>query len=163
MGSEPLTLGLLSWSWVLMFKKLVSWPAVAIALAAAIVLAFVGHRESSEMARLAEHGHKAMAQIEEVHWKTKRGMERNFTLAVVFETENGTEVREEIPVDNDIGKRARDDDAFVEVEVAYLPEEPSVVRLANAKDGSAAMYAIAGLLAIIGIALGLLRLRQGRA
>lgn len=146
-----------------MFKKFISWPAAAIALGACVVLGFLGHAESSEMKRLADHGRKAVAQIEEVHWTTKRGVDRNYTLQVAFDTESGTTVREDISVDSDLGKRARDDDSFVEMEVAYLPEDPSVVRVADAEDGSTAMYAAAGVLALIGIALGLLRLRQGRS
>ncbi|WP_158986888.1 DUF3592 domain-containing protein [Lysobacter panacisoli] len=146
-----------------MFEKLVSWPAVAFVLGVAVLIAFMGYRETSEMTRLSEHGRKAMAQIEEVHWTTRRGIDSNYTLDVTFEPEGGKAVHEEVSVDNDIGEQARNDESFTELEVSYLPDDTSVVRPADAEDGSTRMYVVAGAMAALAALLAMLRLRQGYA
>src|SRR5687768_12602246 len=133
-----------------MLQKILSWPVILGAFAVSILLGFWGYNERSEMARLADHGKQAMAQIEHVEWTTKRGLDRNFTLSIAFETEAGQSVEEKLRVDNDTGKRARDDDDFVELPVVYLPEEPSVVRQAGETDASSAAFAIAGIVALLG-------------
>lgn len=143
-----------------MLQKLLTWPAILLALAAAILIGFMGYKEHSETSRLADHGRAANATIQEVNWTTKRGMDRNFDLTIEFTTEAGESVKETLRVDSDTGKRARDDDSFVEVPVTYLPEDPAVVRLAGEPDASTRMYVIAGILALAGVILLVLRLRS---
>lgn len=143
-----------------MLQKLLTWPVILGALVVAIVLGAVGYNERSEMSRLADHGKHAVATIEEVNWTTKRGMDRNFDLTVRFTTEAGQSIKETLRVDSETGKRARDDDDFVELPVVYLPEAPSVVRDASDTDASSGMFAIAGLAGLLGVILLVVRLRR---
>ena len=145
-----------------MFQKLLGWPVILGAMAIALVLGFVGYKERSEMSRLADHGKETLAQIEEVKWTTKRGVDRNFDLTIAFTTESGQAVKEKLRVDDATGKRARDDDAFVELPVRYLPEEPSVVRQADEADGSKGMFVIAAFALLAGVILLALRLRSAK-
>lgn len=142
-----------------MLKKFLTWPAILLMLAMAALIAFMGHKERSETSRLVDHGKTASATIEEVKWTSKRGMDRNFDLTLAFTTAAGQSVKEILRVDTDTGKRARDDDSFVEVPVTYLPEDPTVVRLAGEPDASMRMFVIAGILALAGAILLVLRLR----
>lgn len=120
----------------------------------------MGYKEHSEMSRLAERGKPAVANIEEVHWTTKRGMDRNFDLTISFTTEAGQNVSEKLRVDSATGKRARDDDDFVELPVVYLPEDPTVVRQADETNASKGMFAIAAILLLVGAVLLMVRLRS---
>ncbi|WP_342315289.1 hypothetical protein [Lysobacter sp. FW306-1B-D06B] len=146
-----------------MLQKILSWPAVLLAFAVAAIVGFMGYTEHSEMTRLADHGKQAIAQIEEVEWKTKRGMDRNFDLTITFDTEAGQNVKAKLRVDTDTGKRARDDDEFVELPIVYLPEKTSVVRQAGETNASMGMFVIAAIAALAGIVLLVLRLRSSKA
>lgn len=146
-----------------MLQKLLTWPAILGAIAVALILGFMGYKEHSEMSRLADHGKQTIAQIEEVNWKTKRGMDRNFDLTIAFATETGQSVRQTVRVDSDTGKQARDDDSFVELPVVYLPEDPTVVRPTDETDASMGMFLIAALAGLAGIVLLVVRLRSKNA
>jgi len=146
-----------------MLEKLRSWPAILGIFVVAVVGGVMGYAERSEMTRLADHGKQALAQIKEVNWTQKRGIDRNFDLTVTFSTEAGQNVEETVRVDTETGKRARDDDEFVELPVIYLPEEPSVVRQAGESDASMGMFAIAAVASLMGLMLLALRLRSTKA
>lgn len=146
-----------------MVQKMFTWPVILGAIAVAAILAVLGFAEHLEMSRLADHGKNAVARVEGVKWTTKRGMDRNFDLTITFPTEAGQTVSETVRVDTDTGKRARDDDDFVELPVVYLPEEPSIVRHAGETDASAGMFAIAAIAALVGLVLLVMRLRRRTA
>lgn len=146
-----------------MLEKLKSWPTILGAIVVAVITGFMGYTERSEMTRLTDHGKQALAQIEEVNWTQKRGIDRNFDLTVTFTTEAGDKVKETVRVDTETGKRARDEDDFVELPVIYLPEEPSVVRPADESDASMGMFAIAAVAGLVGLILLTLRLRSTKA
>lgn len=146
-----------------MLQKLLSWPVIVGAIVIAIVLGVLGRNERSEMSRLADHGKQAVAKIEEVNWTSKRGMDRNFDLTVTFTTGSGESVRKTLRVDADTGRRARDDDDFVELPVVYLPEDTSVVRAEGDTDASTRMFALAAFAGVAGLILLVIRLRRRSA
>jgi len=143
-----------------MLEKLLRWPVILGALAVGVVLGFMGYTEHSAMSRLADHGKQAIAEIKEVQWSTKRGMDRNFDLTVSFKAESGESVKQTVRVDTDTGKRARDDDSFVELPIVYLPEDPDVVRQAGETDATAGLFVMAAIVLLVGGILLTLRLRR---
>jgi len=143
--------------------KLTAWPIIAGCFLVTLVVGVMGYKESTEMTQLAESGIAASAVIKEVKWSQKRGMDRNFDLTVSFTTKLGQKVTEVLRVDTETGKRARDDDDFLNLPVVYLPEDPSVLRVAGEGDHSRGMFVVAMITLIAGAILCFLRIFAIRA
>ena len=140
-------------------KNLISWPAIALAALLSIALAIFGYRDAAQTTALAEHGKRVVAQIEEVNWTTKRGVDRNFQLKVAFETASGV-MHQTVDVDKELGERARDDEGFDELDVVYLPEDTSTVRVVDDPGMATGLYIISALAAALAGILAFLRLRK---
>ncbi|HEY0502688.1 MAG TPA: hypothetical protein VGD42_04250 [Lysobacter sp.] len=130
-------------------------------LLASLTLALTTEGRSSEHSRLADHGRTARARIEHVEMRVKR--RHQATLAIAFETADGTTVRNRIDVTRSLGMRARDDASFKELDVVYLPEDPSVVRPAGQRDDARWRYLLAAVPAAGGVWATLQRLRRSPA
>lgn len=141
-----------------MLTRIASWPVIAGCFVVALVVGMMGYKESTEMTRLSHAGTATSAVIEEVKWSQRRGMDRNFDLTVSFTTTSGQKVAEVVRVDTDTGRRARDERDFVRIQVVYLPEDPSVLRVAGEADHSRGMFVVAMAAMILASILCFLRI-----
>lgn len=128
-----------------------------------IGLGFGAFDEMNTSKALADHGVSTKALVEEVTWKKKSGIEKNFKAKVVFELEDGTVQRDTISVGSELGKRLRDDDSMTHIDIKYLPENPSKAELAEHTDQSTWMFAASVALTIAGVGILVFRRRKKQA
>jgi hypothetical protein len=138
-------------------RNIMRWRIIGLFLFSSLVFAALGIKEGQDHAALEERGVIARAAIDSVEWKNKRGSGHDYQLRVSFPGPGGL-VKAKIPVDNKLGKQALDDDTFKHVDVAFLPEDTSVVRLVGAPNRASIRHIAAGLLGLTALVLVALRL-----
>lgn len=114
------------------------------------VVGFAGYDEMKTSAALADHGVATQAMVEEVTWKKKTGIEKNFKAKVVFHADNGQDIHATVGVSKALGQQLRDDAVAPVLEVKYLPENPRKVELADHKDASTPMFLASAAMVLIG-------------
>ncbi len=124
-------------------------------LLAAFVIVVTTENQSHDYSRLADHGVLAHARIDRVFIEGETG-----SLAVSFETADGTTVHKRLTVPRETAVRARHEKAFITLKVVYLPEDPSVVREAGERNLAGWRYLIAGLMAGGALLAAFARLRR---
>ncbi len=141
-------------SWVILLAFLVGGPYVM----------FSGASNSRDIKRLQANGHEALAAVESIEWRKKRsGSESGFRGHIAFKTESGNVVRAEIGLPQAQGQSIKDGKAEPIVKVRYLPNEPSVVRLADEQDNSSETRWIGAVMFLIGLGLLWWRWRKNSA
>ncbi|GLR12440.1 hypothetical protein GCM10007907_12300 [Chitinimonas prasina] len=138
-----------------MIDKIKSFLLVPVLILVGIGLLYSGVQEYRHSKALNDHGKLAEAVIEQVNWSTKRGRDRNFKADIRFTTEAGQEIAGSVELPDTQGKQLRDSDAPGTLKVKYLPEDTTVIELADHQDNSAGMFGggAVALLAAVGVVL----------
>jgi hypothetical protein len=133
-------------------RKLTTAAVVLVVLGASFIWFGMVQRRTARS--VADHGKLARAVVEKVVWTEKgvvRKREYNFRAKVHFTTEDGKVVNTDVHVSDDFGKGLRDHKLGSELDVRYLPEDPSSVRLVMDKDDSGFTLAVGGVLLLLGV------------
>jgi LPXTG-motif cell wall-anchored protein len=147
-----------------MFAKLKSVLLPPALVVIGLGLAYGGFTEGRNFKAIADHGKVVEASVDRVTWKEKAvsGREKGFKIEVHFETEAKQAVQATLSVSKAEGQRFRDTDAS-SVTIKYLPEAPSTVILADAKDESGVMMIAGGVLALVGAGIFVYRRKKKAA
>jgi hypothetical protein len=141
-------------SWVILLAFLVGGPYVM----------FSGASDSRDIKRLQANGRETIAAVEKIEWRKKRsGSESGFRGHIVFKTEAGNLVNAEIGLSQQQGQSIKDGTSEPMVKVRYLPNEPSVVRLADMQDNTSETRWMGAVMFLIGLGLLWWRWRKSSA
>jgi hypothetical protein len=143
-----------------MLESLRSWVVLAALLIGGPYVMFSGASDARDIKRLQANGRETMAGVESVEWRKKRGSESGFRGHVVFKTESGAMVRGEISLPQPQGQAIKDGKVDPVVKVRYLPNDPSVVRVADMPDTTHEMRWVGAAMFIAGLALLGWRMRK---
>lgn len=147
-----------------MFAKLKSALLPPALVVIGVGLAIGGFTDGRNFKAISDHGKTVEATVDKVTWKEKAvsGREKGFKIEVHFETESKQAVQATLSVSKAEGQRFRDTDAS-SVKIKYLPEAPSTVILADAKDDSSFMMGAGVVLALVGVGIFVYRRKKKAA
>ena len=140
-----------------------SWIMVAALLIGGPYVMFSGASNARDIKRLQANGRETTAVVESIEWRKKRGSESGFRGHIVFKTDDGNTVRGEIGLPQQLGQSMKDGKAEPMVKVRYLPNEPSVVRMADMQDSSSETRWVGAVMFVLGLGLLLWRWRRRAA
>lgn len=140
-------------SWLFLLALLIGGPFVM----------FSGAHDARDIKRLKANGQETVAGVESIEWRKKRGSESGFRGHIVFKTESGEMVRAEIGLPQAQGQAIKDGKSAPLVKVRYLPNEPSVVRLADLQDNTTETRWVGAVMFLIGLAMLVWRWRKRSA
>jgi hypothetical protein len=137
-----------------MLESLRSWVMVLALLIGGPYVMFSGASDSRDIKRLQANGRETAATVQSIEWRKKRsGSESGFRGHIVFKTEAGNLVNAEISLPQQQGQAMKDGKADPVVKVRYLPNEPSVVRLADMQDNTSETRWIGAVMFLAGLGL----------
>lgn len=136
-----------------MLDGLRSWIFVLALLVGGPYLVFSGASDARAIKRLQANGREAQAVVERVEWRKKRGSESGFRGHIAFKTESGALVRAEISLTQSLGQSIKDNKVDPVVTVRYLPNDPSIVRLAEMPNNTSELRWVGGVMFLAGLGL----------
>lgn len=138
-----------------MFRFLVSRLFATCLVAIGIFLLYAGHKNAIKFEALRDHGKTTKAEITNLEWKEKKTThsDSQYTAHVLFNTEDGREVRTEVGVPAALGRALRDNSTPASMTVRYLPEEPSTLEDINTDDPSDAQKGVGRYMVVVGLAM----------
>jgi hypothetical protein len=130
-------------SWIFLLALLVGGP----------YLVFSGASDARAIKRLQANGREAQAVVQSVEWRKKRGSESGFRGHVAFKTESGAVVEADIALTQPLGQAIKDGKAEPVVTVRYLPNDPSIVRLAELPNNTSELRWVGGVMFLVGLGM----------
>lgn len=125
----------------------------------AVVMMGAGRKNGVEFAALRDHGVTTVAEITELEWRRQKNSnsESGHVARIQFTTEDGQKVRETVSISEDLNRQLRAREIPWNMDINYLPEDPSTLRRADDSDQSDSQKDMARYILLAGIGTLVLR------